>query len=101
MKRSTRRKIAGTVAGVLFIAGYWLACEYSNHYSKTAEAIKVDTQGVTFEDSTGFLWTVDHPLEGVNKGDTVTLRMFTSCTDNIHDDQIEEIKTDNGISFKN
>lgn len=87
------KKILSTILVIIAIVAIYAGCNYyETHYNREAVVIDIEDENVVVvEDTTGNIW--DFEGEGFQKGDKLTMTMWTHCTDSyIYDDEIENVK---------
>ena len=81
------RKVKGVLVVVVLGLLLWVCCFVEQHYTRTVEVVKIESQEITVEDDYNHQWKFFG--EGFEEGQEIKVLMNTNTTDsNILDDEI-------------
>lgn len=79
--------ILGTAVAFTFLVLFGIVGYFETHYNMDAKVVSVATEKVSVIDAKGEQWTIKlDNTDNINKGDKVSIKFDTNCTDNTRED---------------
>lgn len=82
--------IIGLLVVVILVGGLGVVGGIETHYTRDVTVISIEDTKVVTEDKSNNVWVFEGT--GYKEGQQLKLKMFTNGTDNVFDDEIQDVK---------